>query len=183
MEVNQLEEVLGIVREVSRKNESIGFDYCVSEDDEVVRYVGSTLNPLCVTQVIPLRLVISIPQVRIPALLTIEAFTKGENISNKPEIEYLLYFAGSRQIKQTLEKLRKYLTKPYLVIRFCEETAEESFKKIPKGVKCSSKEAENALKPDVEDIKEFYELEKTTEEKLLKDILTLINNLKLRPKT
>ncbi len=180
---NQLGEVLEIVKKVARKSESISFDYCVSEDDEVVKYVGSTLNPLCVTQVIPLRLITSIPQVKIPASLTIEAFTKGENISNKPEIEYLLYFAGSRQIKQTLEKLRKHMRKPYLVIRLCEETAEENLKKIPKEIKCDSKELENVLKPDVENIKEFYELEKTSEKRLPKDILTLINNLRLRPKT
>ncbi len=180
---NQLREVLEIVERVTRKSESISFDYCISEDDEVVKHVSSTLNPLCVTQVIPLRLIISIPQIKIPASLTVEAFAKEENISNKPEIEYLLYFAGNRQIKQTLEKLRKYMKKPYLVIRFCEETAEENLKKIPKEIKCDSKELESVLKPDVENVKEFYGLKKTSEERLPKDILTLINNLRLRPKT
>ncbi|MEM4593986.1 MAG: KEOPS complex subunit Cgi121, partial [Zestosphaera sp.] len=124
--------------------------------------------------------VISIPQIRVPALLTLEAFARKENISSKPEIEYLLYLRGSRQIKQTLDKLKKYMEKPYLVIKFCEKVAGESFKKLPEEMKCVTKEIEDALDPDVESIKEFYGLTKTSEERLAKDILTLINNLKLQ---
>lgn len=180
-----MKEVLNIVETYTRENNLLDFDYCVTNDDKVINYVSSSLNPICVTQVIPLKLITSIPHVRIPALLTFEAFTRKENISNKPEIEYLLYLAGSRQIKQTLDKLKKHMEKPYLVIRFCEKTAEEKLKKIPEEIKCITKELENSLRPDIESIKEFYELTKTSEDKdrLTKDILTLINKLKLQLKT
>ncbi|MGC8975108.1 MAG: KEOPS complex subunit Cgi121 [Thermoprotei archaeon] len=180
MAAEQLKDALRIVETLTQESNSLDLDYCISEDDAVINYVGSSLNPLCVTQVIPLKLVISAPQVRIPAILTLEAYARKENISNKPEIEYLLYLAGSRQIKQTLEKLKKHMEKPYLVIRFCEKTAEEYFKKLPREIKCDTRELENKLRPSIENIKEFYELTKTSEERLAKDILTLINNLKLQ---
>lgn len=180
MVADQFKEILEVVEAFSHKINTLDFDYCVSENDEVVNYVSGSLNPLCVTQVIPLKLVVSLPQVRVPALLTAEAFARGENISSKPEIEYLLYLTGSRQIKQTLEKLRRYLEKPYLVIRFCEKTAAESIKRLPEEIKCVTKEIGNTLKPHLESVKEFYGLTKTSEERLAKDILTLINNLKLQ---
>lgn len=183
MEANQLKEILEVVEAISHESNLLDFDYCISENDEATNYVSGSLTPLCVTQVIPLKLVISTPQVRVPALLTVEAFTRKENISSKPEIEYLLYLAGSRQIKQTLEKLKKYMERPYLVIRFCEKAAEEDIKKLPKDVECVTKEIENALRPDIESIKEFYGLTKTSEERITKDILTLINNLKLQQRT
>lgn len=180
MAAKQLEDAVRIVEALTHASDSLDLDYCISEDDAVINYVGSTLNPLCVTQVIPLKLIISVPQVRVPAILTLEAYARKENISNKPEIEYLLYLAGNRQIKQTLEKLKKHMEKPYLVIRFCEKTAGEDFKKLPKEIKCAAKELENELRPSIESIKEFYELTKTSEERLAKDILTLVNNLRLQ---
>ncbi len=178
---DQLEEALRLVEVTSRKSELIEFEYCVSGRD-AVNYVGSSLNPLCVTQVIPLKLIVSATQVRVPALLTTEAFAKKENISSKPEIEYLLYLAGSRQIKQTLEKIRRYGGEPYLVIRFCEKTAEEKLKRLPEEISCVTKDLESSLKPDIESIKEFYGLAKISRNELVKDILTLINNLRLQTK-
>lgn len=180
MEDNRLKEALDVVETVSHESNSLDFDYCVTENNELTNYVGSSLSPFCVTQVIPLKLVASMPQVRVPALLTVEAFTRRENISSKPEIEYLLYLAGSRQIKQTLEKLRRYMEGPYLVIRFCEKTAEGDIKKLPRDIACITKEVEKTLRPDIESIKEFYGLTRTSEERIAKDVLTLINNLKLQ---
>ncbi|MEM4594160.1 MAG: hypothetical protein QXU80_03935, partial [Zestosphaera sp.] len=66
MEASQLKEVLEVVEGVSRKSDLLDFDYCVSVSDEVVNYVSSSLSPLRVTQVIQLKLAISLPNLRVP---------------------------------------------------------------------------------------------------------------------
>lgn len=177
---SQLKEVLELVEQVSSRSSSVKIEYCMTDDERVLNYVGSSLSPFCVTQAVPLRLVISELQLRLPALLTGEAFARGTNISAKPEIEYLLYLAGSRQIKQTLDKLSQFLSKPYVALTFCREGDEVFTRGLPKELNCNLLDFKDFTNPDLNLVKEFYGLARDTPDELLKDILTMINHLKLR---
>lgn len=158
----------------------LGIKYCVTDDDRVLEHVSGSVKPLCVTQAVPLKLILSELQLRIPALLTVEAFASGTNISNKPEIEYLLYLGGSRQIKQTLEKLKKYMSKPYVVVTFCTEPNETLARKLPDYLNCTPTDLKGGTAPSLKDIIEFYGSPRKTPEEILKDVLTAMNYLKLQ---
>ncbi len=177
---SQLKQVLEFVEQVSNRSSSVRIEYCVTDDEGVLNHVGSSLDPFCVTQAVPLRLVISELQLRLPAILTMEAFARGTNISAKPEIEYLLYLAGSRQIKQTLDKLSQCLSKPYVALTFCREGDEAFTRTLPKELNCSPLDFKDLVNPDLNLVKKFYGLTGDAPDELLKDVLTMMNHLKLR---
>ncbi|MEM0015372.1 MAG: KEOPS complex subunit Cgi121 [Zestosphaera sp.] len=177
---DQLEACLNVVGRTSSKGGMLGIKYCVTEDDRALECVGGSTNPLCVTQVVPLKLVLSELQLRTAALLTVEAFVSGTNISSKPEIEYLLYLGGSRQIRQTLERVRRYMGKPYLVITFCSEPGETQARKLPEDLDCRTVDLGGVMNPSLRDAAEFYGSPRKTLEGILKDALTKMNYLKLQ---
>ncbi|MCD6323541.1 MAG: hypothetical protein J7L55_00280 [Desulfurococcales archaeon] len=73
----------------------------------------------CLTQVFPAPLIVGHQQLQLAAALTFEAYLKGTAVSKKPEIQFLLFFTGTRQISQAIEKSRELGGPPYILVRAC----------------------------------------------------------------
>ncbi len=159
---------------------SVHLKYCVTYSNEVLNLVESSYSEsdLCVTQVIPASLVIDEQQLKLPAIYVIEAFITKNNISDKPHIEYLLYFMGTRQIKEALNKLRKFMREPYILLRFC-LNKEVEVEDLKKSFACFDKRISELNLIDEDALTEIYGISKSPIQKMLKDVLTRITYFKI----
>jgi len=178
MEVNLNSSTSLLLNELSKLN--VRLRYCVTYSNEVLNLVESfhSGSELCVTQAIPAALVIAEQQLKIPAIYTAEAFITKNNVSEKPHIEYLLYFVGTRQIKEALNKLRKFTREPYILIRFCLNRDPE-VEDLEKTFKCLDRKIGELNFFDEDALAEVYGIRKSQASEMLKDVLTRITYFKI----
>jgi len=126
---------------------SLMSSYCLTSDRELLSKVAvQTGSEAGFYQVIPAKLVLDWRQLELPALLTFESFMRGVNISKKIWLQYLLYFCGSRQIKECINNLRSYQEEPFLVARF------SLGKHVPVGKSLEGRTIVNEVVPKCESI-------------------------------
>ncbi len=131
----------------------------------------------CVSQIIPACLVIAYQQLLLPALLTFEAYKKGGAVSRKPELQYLLFFLGTRQISEALAKLRYFWRPPYILVRSCVQ--KRCVKKVEGWREVMKEEVGNWV--DLNSVAQLYgvKLASKEREEALKTVLTAISYSKL----
>ncbi len=162
--------------EVLPNDEDLYLEACLTDDQEVVSYVPEYQSSSCIVQALPSNLIVGKQQVILAALLTFESFREGYNVSNKPYIQYLLFFTGTRQIKEALRKIRKLGRAPYVVVRICIGDRKTRINELLNNLHCkliNNWEELNELL-DVEAISQLYGLPHTSREDLVKNVLSII---------
>ena len=158
-------------------------DLCITHDDEIVSRIAELQEDGCILQAIPAEIVAGWEQLVLPAILTFESYKEGYNVSDKPYIQYLLFFTGTRQIKEALTILRKFSKPPYVVARVCVgrdvSGGGPSLGGIPSCNRVLRDEVSKYL--NVRSVKEVYELQDSASngKALLKSILAVIAYTKL----
>lgn len=148
----------------------------MTSDHRVVSRISEYQGGSCIVQALPSNLIIGKQQVVLAALLTLESYREGYNVSDKPHIQYLLFFTGTRQIKEAIRKIKELGKAPYVVIKVCVGGCKTKLNDLLNDVPCKKVNYWGELNElmDTEAITQLYDLPHARGEDLLKDVLSII---------
>lgn len=100
-----------------------------------------------ILQVVDTGYIISIDQIYLAVRKTIESFNRGNNISNDPSIEFLLYLSGKRSIDRAI-KMGIKDGENYAVFVICDEDADKLEQDIKERFVIEQIDIENLIRYD-----------------------------------
>ncbi len=158
-----MDEAVNICKRLSSLLSRLSISYCVTYEElsqEKLSSIPST--PTNFTVALPLKLFPGEKAIKLAALLTIESFTKGRNVSKYPALQFLLHLFSTRQIRHVINLMNRFWKSPLLLIRvrLCEKTdcgvsVVSYFKKC--GIRCE--EIRNPIVMNTNELLRIYEIE------------------------
>jgi tRNA threonylcarbamoyladenosine modification (KEOPS) complex Cgi121 subunit len=161
--------------------ESLSIDYVLLNDvdlEEVAGVVSRLSKGSLIVQAIPSKLVLGWQQLALPAFLTWESLKKGYGPSKKAYIQYLLFFAATRQISVAIDKLRRHASNTYILVmaypeRF-QELSENAVRALPRNSWRRSAKDEVGYEADLRAVKSFYGLNDFQKSASVNDLLLTV---------